>query len=683
MRRAAIAAAFLLAAVRPAVVCADGDAPASTPAPTPAPGFDVSYIDRTADPCADFYQFACGGWVAKNPLPPGYSTWNRGFDLYVRTGAIQRALLEKAAPPEPARNALDQKIGDTYGSCMDEVGIEALGTKPLAPSLLLVSRLGKKADLPALLAELQKQGVDAVFDFSSEPDFKDSTHEIAWLDQSGLGLPDRDYYLKTDEKEKGLRDAYVAHVANMLRLAGDTPAAAAAGAKAVLALETALAKASADRVSRRDPSTLYHPMTRKELAALAPGFDWEAYFAATGAPAFERLSVASPDFFKAFAAELVHTPLADWKAYLRWQIAHGSAPYLTKAFVDENFAFFNRTLKGAKENRPRWQRCVRTVESDLGEALGQRFVEATVGAEGKERLLRMVGALRTALDRDIAGLAWMTPPTKEAAAAKLGAIAVRIAYPDRWRDYSKLTVERGAALANHQRAAAFERARDLAQIGAPSDKGEWPFPPTMMQAGYDPQINAITFAAAMLQPPFYENRLDDPINLGAIGTVIGHELTHGFDDQGRRFDGAGNLRDWWTAEDAAEFGKRAGCFVDQYGGYVSVGETKLDGKLTLGENIADNGGLRMSYEAFRALQKEKPTGSVDGFTPAQRFFLGFGQITCENRTDEVAAMMVRTDAHSPGRYRLQGAVSNMPEFREAFACKADAPMVRPVPCRVW
>jgi endothelin-converting enzyme/putative endopeptidase len=676
MRRATIVAAFLLVAVRPAGVRAEGEAP------TPGPGFDVAYLDRTADPCTDFYQFACGGWLAKNPLPPDFPRWNRGYDLYIRNGAIQRDLLEKAAHAEPARNALDQKIGDAYGSCMDEAGIEALGMEPLAPTLALVSRLGKKAGLPALLAALQTQGVDAVFAFGVQPDFKDSTRQMAWLDQAGLGLPDRDYYLKTDEKSVGLRQAYVEHVTNMLRLAGDTPAAAAAGAKAVLTLETALAKASADRVSRRDPATLYHPMTRKELAALVPGFDWEAYFAAAGAPAFERLSVASPEFFKAFAAELGHTPLADWKAYLRWQVAHSSAPYLSKAFVDENFAFFNRRLKGAKELRPRWQRCVQAVEADLGDALGQRFVEATVGAEGKERLLRMVGALRAALDQDIAGLAWMAPKTKEEAAAKLRAIAVRIAYPDHWRDYSKLTIERGAALANHQRAEAFEAARDRAKIGRPVDKDEWPFAPTVMNAGYSPLVNAITFAAAMLQPPFYENRLDDPINFGAIGAVMGHELTHGFDDEGRKFDGAGNLRDWWAPEDAAEFAQRAACFVDQYGGYT-VGDQKLDGKLTLGENIADNGGLRMSYQAMASLQKEKASPSVDGFTPAQRFFLGFGQITCENSTNEVAAMSVHVDPHSPGRYRVLGAVSNMSEFREAFGCKADAPMVREKACRVW
>jgi putative endopeptidase len=652
-------------------------------APSPGPGFDVAYIDRAADPCTDFYQYACGGWLAKNPLPPDQPRWNRGYELYLRNGEIVRGILEKAGRTETTRDPLDQRIGDDYASCMDEAGIEALGTKPLQSPLALVSGLRGKARLPMVLAQLRKQGVDAVFDFTPDPDFKDANQEMAWIDQAGLALPDRDYYLNADEKSVALRKAYTTHVSKMLELSGLVPRAAAADAAAAVALETALAKVSADRVSRRDPATLYHPMTRTELKALVPGFDWDRYFTAMGAPSFERLSVTSPDFLKGVALQLRSASLAEWKAYLRWHVVHAQAPLLPKAFVEENFAFYGHTLKGAQAMRPRWQTCMQSVESDLGDALGRRYVEATVGAEGKERILRMVVALRGALEKDIEGLSWMTDKTRQAALEKLRTVAVHVVFPDHWRDYAGLEIVRGAAVANHQRAAAFEAARQLGKIGRPVDKDEWPFPPTTMNAGYEAQANSITFTAAILQPPFYENRLDDAVNMGAIGAVIGHELTHGFDDEGRHFDGAGNLRDWWTEDDAREFETRAGCFVEQYGGYTAVGEQKLDGKLTLGENTADNGGVRMAYQALAALSAGKAAETIDGFTPAQRFFLGFGQITCERRTDEIAAMLVRVDPHSPGLYRVRGVVSNLPEFRQAFGCKADAPMVRENACRVW
>jgi endothelin-converting enzyme/putative endopeptidase len=647
------------------------DAPAAA-TPTPGPGFDVAHIDRAALPCTDFYQFACGTWLAKNPTPPDQPSWNRGFELYLRNGATLRGILESDK----------DKIGDDYAACMDEAGIEALGLKPLETALAAIDGMKSKADLPRVVAQLHRLGADAVFSFGAEQDFKDASVVIAWLDQGGLGLPDRDYYLKDDERSTGLRKAYTAHVAKMLELAGATPEKGAADAAAIVALETALAKASMDRVARRDPAALYHPTPRKELRALAPEFHWEGYFEELGAPAFERLNVGAPDFVKGLGEPLRTLELPAWKAYLRWHVLHSSYGLLPKAFVDEGFAFYGATLKGAKQNRPRWQRCMANVERHLGEALGRRFVEKTFGEEGKARVLAMVTAIRATLDRSLKDLPWMTEKTRKEAGAKLQAIATRIGYPDAWRDYSALVIKRNEALGNDQRASAFEVARGLAKIGKAPDKNEWPFPPTAMNAGYEALVNTITFSAAMLQPPFYENRLDDAVNMGAIGAVIGHELTHGFDDQGRKFDAQGLMRDWWTAEDAAEFEKRAACFVDQYAAYKILEDAPLNGKLTLGENTADNGGVRLAFHALASLPAAK-AAPIDGFTPEQRFFLGFGQIACENRSPESYRMMTKVDPHSPGRFRVNGVVSNMPEFARAFGCKAGAPMVREPICRVW
>jgi endothelin-converting enzyme/putative endopeptidase len=646
-----------------------------------AVGFSLDWLDRGADPCVDFYQYACGGWMAANPIPPDQARWARFNELAERNRATLRDILEKAAA-SPA-DATDRLIGDHYAACMDEAGVETRGLAPVTPTLDRIAGLASASELPALLAELHAWGVSAFFDVGSLQDFKDATQVIAVVDQGGLGLPDRDYYLKDDPKSLELRQKYLEHVKRTFALAGDAPEAAAAAAKAVMDLETRLAKVSLERVKRRDPANIYHRTSRAELLALTPGFGWAAYLEGTGLAKVEAFNVTVPEFFKGMEAALGGAPLPDVKTYLRWQVLRAASPLLARALVEQDFDFYGRTLTGAKELKPRWNRCVQMADRDLGEALGRRFVEATFGAQGKQRMAKLVAALERALERDVETLPWMTGATKRAALGKLRAVANKIGYPDAWRDYSKLVVKRDDALGNAQRAQAFEFARDLAKIGKPVDKKEWRMSPPTVNAYYSPLNNDINFPAGILQPPFFDNAIDDAVNFGAIGAVIGHELTHGFDDQGRKFDADGNLRDWWTEADAAEFEKRAACVAEQYGGYVAVADVKLNGRLTLGENVADNGGVRIALMALVDGLGDAAARPLDGRTPVQRFFLGYGQIWCHNRTDEVARMLAQTDPHAPGRYRVNGVVSNMPEFAAAFGCKAGQPMARENACRVW
>jgi putative endopeptidase len=657
--------------------------PTDTNRPRQVPGFDASAIDRSVDPCQDFYQFTCGGWLARNPVPPDRSRWGRFAELAERNLETLHQILEKTAAPGPQRSPLDMRIGDDYASCMDEATIEGKGTTPLKEDLDAIAGIKSKAELPALLARLHGEGVGALFRYGSLPDFKDATLYIAGVDQGGLGLPDRDYYLKDEERFKKVREQYVPHVRKMLELLGDPPEEAAREADTVLRIETALAKAALDRVQRRDPDKLYHKMPRAELAALAPAVDWSAYFAAAGSPAWTELNVSWPDFFKALGGLVETTSLDDLKTYLRWHLVHGSAGLLPARFVNENFEFYGRTLTGAKELRPRWKRCVSQVDDHLGEALGQRYVEATFGAEGKERTARMVAALEAALGRDIRELPWMTATTKARALEKLAAIANKIGYPDHWRDYSSVRIMRGDALGNAHRAQRFEEARDIAKIGTRVDPSEWGITPPTVNAYYSALENNINFPAGILQPPFFEKAMDDAVNFGAIGAVIGHELTHGFDDQGRKFDPKGNLADWWTEEDAKEFEKRVSCVADQYSQYTVAGDVHVNGRLTLGENVADNGGVRIALMALKDTLKGASAPLVDGFTPAQRVFLGWGQIWCENATEQAAKLAAQTDPHSPGRYRVNGVASNMPEFQQAFSCPAGSPMVRQDACHVW
>ena len=648
------------------------------------PGFDATALDKNVEPCADFYQYACGGWRATHPIPPDRAEWGRFDELEERNLAILHDILEKAAVKDPKRTPVEQKIGDYYAACMDETAIDKKGLEPIRPELDRIAGLTRTEDLAAEVARLHGIGANAMFNFTSAQDFKNSNEEIAMADQGGLGLPDRDYYLKDDPQSEQLRKQYVAHVEKMFELLGNSPEKAAASAQTVMRLETALARGSLDLVSRRDPDKIYHKMARVRLATtLDPSFGWTAYLDDTQTPPIDDLNVAVPDFFKALDELINTTPVDDWKVYLTWHLVHSQAPLLPSAFVNENFNFYGKILTGAKELRPRWKRCVSMVDSDLGEALGQKYVERTFGVEGKERTLQMVHALENALGKDIGGLDWMTPATKKKALEKLHAITNKIGYPDKWRDYSSVNIVRGDALGNSQRATAFEFHRELNKIGKPVDRTEWQMTPPTVNAYYDPQMNNINFPAGILQPPFFDRNMDDAVNFGAIGGVIGHELTHGFDDEGRKFDPKGNLRDWWTAQDAAEFEKRAKCVADEYSHFSPVDEVKLNGKLTLGENTADNGGLRIAYMALLEDIAAKTIPPIDGFTPQQRLFLGYAQVWCENVTDEAERLSAATNPHSPGRFRVNGVVQNMPEFQKAFGCTVGQPMVRRPACHVW
>lgn len=650
------------------------------------PDSNPTDLDKSVDPCVDFYRYSCGTWLAKNPIPPDQSSWSRFDELQERNREILRGILERASVNDPKRSANEQKIGDYYAACMDEKAIDAKGTAPIKPDLDRIAAVGNLAALTDEIAHLHAIGVSVLFDFGSGPDFKNSSQNIAQADQGSLGLPDRDYYLKQDPESQKLRSQYLAHVKKVFELIGDSEPIASKRADVVMRMETALAKASLDRVSRRDPSNIYHKMNLQELAALTPSFAWPKYLRDVDAPPVNAVNVAVPDFFKQVQSMLGATSLDDWKTYLTWQLARAQSPLLPTSFVEENFAFYGKILTGAKELRPRWKRCVTLVNGQLGEALGQLYVDRTFGAEGKQKTLNMVQAIETALARDIAELTWMTPETKKYALEKLHAVANKIGYPDKWRDYSTVKIIRGDAIGNADRASEFEFHRQVAKIGKPVDRMEWFMTPPTVNAYYDPPMNDINFPAGILQPPFFDSKRDDATNFGAIGAVIGHELTHGFDDEGRKFDAKGNLLDWWTPRDAREFEARASCFVQQYSDYTAVDDIKLNGKLTLGENTADNGGVRLAYMALMdrlAAGAGDAQGKIGGFSPEQRLFLGYGQIWCMRRTPESARMRAVVDPHSPGSYRVNGVLSNMPEFQKAFGCKVGQPMVRVKQCRVW
>jgi len=646
-------------------------------------GFDPTALDRSANPCVDFYQYACGTWMGSNPVPGDHSRWGRFDALQERNRTILQNILETASANSPGRSAIDQKIGDFYASCMDEKTIDARGLAPLQPDLDRIRALRDKAAVTDIMIRMYRDGYAPFFRFSSEPDAKDSNQVIAGLDQGGLGLPDRDYYFKTDEKSVKIRAQYVEHVQKMFELMGTAPAAAAAQAEAVMSIETALAQDSLDRVSRRDPEKLYHKTSVKELSALAPTFDWPKFIQGVGAPAIQSLNVDVPAFMIGFDKVLSGTSMNDLKSYLTWNLLRDSNDVLPAKFEQESFNFYGKTLQGQKEMAARWKRCVNLTDGQLPDALGRTFVEKTLGEEGMRRTREMVGEIEKSMAADIQAIDWMTPKTKEQAMVKLHAVINKIGTKDHWLDYAGVKIARNDAFGNAERTSDYELQRQLMKIGKPLDKKDWEMSQPTVNAYYDPQENDINFPAGILQPPFWDNKMDDAVNYGAIGAVIGHELTHGFDDQGRQFDAQGNLRDWWTEADAKAFDQRADCIVKEYGGFTAVDDIHLNGKLTLGENTADNGGLRLAYMALIDHLAGKEPDKRDGFTAEQRFFLGWGQIWCENRTEESARLRAQTDPHSPGKERVNGAVSNMPEFQKAFACGVGQPMVRNPACRVW
>src|SRR5579872_2341762 len=658
-------------------------------APATQAVLDITSMDKTIDPCTDFFTYSCGGWIKQNPIPPDETSWSAYSKLEIENKTILREILENAAKPGAAHDATTQKIGDYYAACMNETAINNAGLKPLQSDLTRIASLQSKADLASLLASTTSLYRDpwfyrsTLFRFSSEQDAKASTQTIALADQGGLGLPDRDYYTKTDEQSVKLRNAYVAHVEKMFELLGDSKEAATTRANTVLRMETMLAQGSLTRLERRDPQKLYHKMSVQELQGLTPQFQWQAFLGTMGLGTISSLNVAAPEFFKTVNQLIEKEDLDSWKAYLRWRLINLNARFLSADFVNSDFDFYGKTLQGAQEIEPRWKRCVSYVDDQMGEALGQAYVARRFSPDAKQRAQKMVTEIEAAMQEDINALTWMSPETKKRALEKLHTVANKIGYPDKWRDYSTLDIQRDDEFGNALRARIFEDRRQLNKIGKPLDRGEWDMTPPTVNAYYDAQMNDINFPAGILQPPLFDAKSDAAPNFGDTGGTIGHELTHGFDDEGRQFDAEGNLKDWWTKEDAKAFDERASCISDQYSQYVVVDDIKINGKLTLGEDIADLGGLFLAYMAWQDDTKGLKSEPLEGFTPAQRFFIAYGQSWCASTRDETKRLRATVDPHSPDKYRANGVVSNMPEFQEAFHCKAGAPMVRANRCRVW
>ena len=673
-------------------VLADTASDTAVPKEPMAPkSLDVSLIDRTADPCTDFFQFACGNWIKNNPIPADQVRWGTFQELGERNLYTEYKELSAAAQPSPSRTALEAQFGDFFGACMNKTLADEKGIQPLEPVLQAIDGLGSKGELASLLAKLSVTHTTAApdfFAFGVEQDQKDSSKQIAGISQGGLGLPDRDYYLEQADRQKKIREQYVAHMTAMFQLAGDTPEKAAAEAKSVMDIETAFAKASMSRTDMREPKNVYHIMTVDELKTLAPNFDWHAYFSQVGIGPFDTLNVSTPDFFKAASQQIQDQDLSAWKSYLRWHAIHDAAPYLSSNFIDENFKFYGMELSGQKEITPRWKRCTRLTDRNLGEAVGQDWVKKYFPPQDKDSMQKLVAALDKALGEDIAQLPWMSDATKKQAEAKLALFRNKIGYPDHWRDYSSVKVSPDTLLANLDQTQHFATQRNFKKLGQPVDETEWGMTPPTVNAYYNPSMNDINFPAGILQPPFYDFSEDPAVNFGGIGVVIGHEMTHGFDDEGSQYDGKGNVREWQTPEDRKAFTERTDCEVKEYGGFETAPGQDLNGKLTLGENTADNGGLRISYLALmntlKAEGKDPETmPKIDGFTPQQRFFLSFAQIWCSNQTEQSARMMAKVDPHSPGKFRTNGSVQNFDEFGKAFSCKKGTPMYPSSSCRVW
>jgi putative endopeptidase len=663
--------------------------PAERPAPIEKnpPPLDAKNMDTSVKPQDDFYLYANGGWLKGNPVPPEYSRWGSFDELTEKNNDALHKIAEKAANTHvDAKTAPEvQKVGDYYASGMDKKTIDAGRIRPLEEELNRIDAIKNRADVLKALAHLHTIGVGAFFEFGSGQDEKDSSREIAQAGQGGLGLPDRDYYTKTDEDSKKKRAAYVEHVTKMLTLLGEPASKATGDAKKIMAFETSLAKASRTRVELRDPQKNYHKMSQADLQKLTPDWNWADYFVAINLAEPGDINVGQPEFFKAANAALTSTSIDDWKTYLRWHLINAAAEDLSDDFVNEDFTFKEGVLRGTKEIKQRWKRVVGSTDEALGDALGKLYVADYFPPEAKARALEMINNLKAALADRIKTLDWMDEPTKQEALKKLAAMNVKIGYPDKWRDYSLLKIDRGPYVLNTMRAANFEVNRDLKKIGKPVDRTEWGMTPPTVNAYYNANMNEIVFPAGILQPPFFEPKADDAVNYGGMGAVIGHEMTHGFDDQGRQFDASGNLRDWWSPESAAKFKDRSQAVVQQYSEYEPIPGVHINGELTQGENIADIGGVKLAYAALQKALEKNPQAreqKIDGLTPEQRFFLGWAQVWRANQREQDLRLRLNTDPHSPTRYRCNGPISNMSEFAKAFNLPEDCPMVRPPDKRV-
>ncbi len=663
---------------------------ASPPAKT-LKALDPALMDRSIDPCVNFYQYSCGGWRKQNPIPADASRYGRPNEIVDENQLVLKAILEKAAAGGPGRSANEQKIGDYYAACMNVDAVNQAGLAPVQPLLDRIAAMRSKDDFPELAAYFDGHGANTFFALGSDQDFKDATQQIATVDQMPLGLPEKGYYERTDAKTSKLREQYQAHVARTFVLLGEAEAQAASDAATVLRLETAMAGFSLSAVARRDPENLYHKMNLAKFDDSTPSFHFATFLPAAGVPPVESLNVMEPAYFAGLNRLLASTSLAEWKTYLRWTVIRQlPTTALPQAMDAEAFDFFGKTLGGQPVQKVRWKRCVASTDNALGDALGQVYVEQRFTAQDKQRMLVLTRDVEAAMGRDIEQLDWMSAATKARAEEKLHAVANKIGYPDKWRDYSSLVITRGDALGNALRADGFEEKRELGKIGKPVDRGEWDMSPPTVNAYYNPQMNDVNFPAGFLQPPFFDTSQNDAANYGAIGSIIGHELTHGFDDEGRQFDGKGNLEDWWTPADAKQFTERADCLVKEYDGFVGVDDLHVNGKLTLGENIADLGGLKLAFLAYvdRARQtgldrRQKGSAEYGGLNSDQQFFVSYGQNWCQNNRPADLRLRMQTDGHSPEEFRANGVLFNLPEFQRAFACKAGQPMAPVHRCSIW
>ncbi|HXE08724.1 MAG TPA: M13 family metallopeptidase [Acidobacteriaceae bacterium] len=671
-------------------------APAPASAPTaqspdkPLPGLDPSSMDLGADPCKDFYQYACGNFAANHPIPPDQPDVDAFYVLFNVNTAELNGILQKAEAGGATRSPDEQKIGDYFKACMDTTAIDAAGLKPIKPDLDRIAALkdtpASRASLAGLIGDLQRDGIEVFFGYGEQQDFKDASKQIAFIQQGGLGLPEKDYYLRTGDKDVEIRHQYTDHVAKMLVLAGDSATQAQHDADAILALETSLAKASLGVVDMREPEKTYHLVPTTTVEAALPHFNFTAYEDGIHSPHVTEINNATPDFLPEVAQQLQTADIATIQAYLKYHLLTSVARNLPHQFDDENFAFYGTVLNGQPQQRPRWKRCSTAVDGALGEALGKVYVQQYFAGDSKEKMLQMVHDIEAAMGRDIDQIDWMSAPTKARAHEKLAAVANKIGYPDKWRDYTKLIVKPGDALGNQFRADAFENDRELNKIGKPVDRGEWEMSPPTVNAYYDDSMNNINFPAGILQPPFNDPRQDIAVNYGHIGAVIGHELTHGFDDEGRKFDAKGDLDNWWTPEDLKNFTARTDCLVKEYSGFTAVDDVHVNGQLTLGENTADNGGVLLAFMAYMQRAKETgqdPSAKIGNFTGPQRFYIGYAQNWCANERPQAIRSQVLSDPHSPDRIRVDGVVVNQPGFAAAFGCKTGTPMVPANSCRVW